>query len=59
VVQLSPTYLVCQKIIEDGKCARCGARPQPVGTMLDTAKGHIIRMFKCECGEQTWASDPK
>jgi hypothetical protein len=28
-----------------------------VNTMLDSAKGRIIRMFNCQCGKQTWASD--
>jgi hypothetical protein len=29
-----------------------------VGTMLDSNKGRIIRMFRCQCGEQTWFSEP-
>lgn len=28
-----------------------------VSTMLDSAKGRIIRVFKCQCGEQARASD--
>jgi hypothetical protein len=23
----------------------------------DSNKGRIVRMFRCQCGEQTWASD--
>jgi hypothetical protein len=29
-----------------------------VGTMLDSNKGRIIRMFRCQCAEQTWSSEP-
>jgi hypothetical protein len=35
----------------------CSAEPKLVGTMLDSNKGRTIRMFKCECGEQTWTSE--
>jgi hypothetical protein len=30
-----------------------------VSSMLDSAKSRVIRMFKCQCGEQSWASDPE
>lgn len=53
----SPTNLTGKKTIEHRRCSRCDAQPKPVGTMLDSAKSRTIRMFKCECGEQTWASD--
>lgn len=43
---------------EPRRCIRCSAEPKLVGTMLDSNKGRIIRMFKCHCGEQTWVSDP-
>lgn len=35
-------------------------RPSPkfVGTMLDSNKGPTIRIFRCQCGEQTWVSEP-
>jgi hypothetical protein len=45
------------KTIEDRTCSRCGAQLELVNTMLDSAKGRIIRMFNCQCGKQTWASD--
>jgi len=41
-----------------GSCTRCGAEPQLVGTMLDSNKGRTIRMFRCQCGEQTWIFEP-
>jgi hypothetical protein len=54
---LSATKLARKITIEGRRCNRCGAQPQLVSTMLDSAKGRIVRMFKCQCGEQTWASD--
>jgi hypothetical protein len=54
---LSATNLARKITIEGGRCKRCGAQPQLVSTMLDSAKGRIVRMFECQCGEQTWASD--
>jgi hypothetical protein len=39
-------------------CIRCGAEPKLVGAMLDSNKGRTIRMFRCQCGEQTWVSEP-
>jgi hypothetical protein len=56
---LSPTNLTGKKTVEGGKCGSCGAQPRLVSTMLDSAKGRIIRMFKCECGQHIWASDPE
>jgi hypothetical protein len=35
-------------------CRLCGEQPKFVYSMLDSRKGHNIRIFKCECGEQTW-----
>jgi hypothetical protein len=43
---------------EPRRCIRCGAEPKLVGTMLDSNKGRTIRMFRCQCGEQTWVSEP-
>jgi hypothetical protein len=53
----STTNLTGKNTIEGRRCNRCGAQPQLVNTMLDSAKGRIIRMFKCQCGEQTSVSD--
>ena len=53
----SKTNLTGKKTIEDRHCSRCDAQPKLVNSMLDLAHGRIIRMFKCQCGEQTWASD--
>jgi formate dehydrogenase maturation protein FdhE len=39
-------------------CIRCGAEPKLVGTMLDSNKGRTIRIFRCQCGEQIWVSEP-
>ncbi len=53
----SSTILTGKKTIEQHRCSRCNAQPRLVSTMLDSAKSRTIRMFKCQCGEQTWASD--
>jgi hypothetical protein len=54
---LSPTNLAGKKTIEDCRCRRCDAHPKLVLAMLDSAKSRTVRMFKCQCGEQSWASD--
>jgi hypothetical protein len=28
-------------------------------TMLNPRNGRTVRMFKCECGEQTWSEDKR
>ena len=38
-------------------CSNCDKKPALVRTMLDSNNGRTVRMFKCECGEQTWAED--
>jgi hypothetical protein len=38
-------------------CGHCGDKPALVLTMLNPANGRRVRMFKCGCGEQTWAED--
>jgi hypothetical protein len=43
---------------EPRRCIRCSAEPKHIGTMLDSNKGRIIRMFRCQCGEQTWVFEP-
>jgi hypothetical protein len=30
------------------RCIRCGEEPKLVGTMLDSNKARIIRMFRCQ-----------
>jgi hypothetical protein len=55
----NPTTLTGRTTVEDRRCTRCGAQPQLIRTMLDSVKGRTIRMFKCDCGERIWASDPK
>jgi hypothetical protein len=41
------------------KCGRCGAQLKLVNAMLDPVKGRVVHMFKCQCGERTWAYDQK
>jgi hypothetical protein len=43
--------------LEPRSCRNCGDEPKLVRTILDSVKGRSVRMFKCKCGEQTWASD--
>lgn len=38
-------------------CGHCGEKTSPVLTMLNPLNGRTVRMFKCECGEQTWSED--
>ena len=40
-------------------CNTCGEKPGLVRTMLDSLSGRTVRMFKCNCGEQTWADDKR
>jgi hypothetical protein len=40
-------------------CHHCGEKPALVRSMLDSLSGRTVRMFKCECGEQTWSEDKK
>jgi hypothetical protein len=35
-------------------CGKCGQRPSKVMTMLNPDSGKTVRMFRCDCGEQTW-----
>ena len=39
------------------QCRDCGETPALLRTMLDPLTGNTVRMFKCECGEQTWSED--
>jgi formate dehydrogenase maturation protein FdhE len=36
-------------------CNACGEKPALIRTMLDSLNGCTVRMYKCNCGEQTWA----
>lgn len=38
-------------------CSQCDKKPAVVRTMLNPHNGRTVRMFKCECGEQTWSED--
>jgi hypothetical protein len=38
-------------------CNHCGRQPVFAAKMLNTQTGGIVRMFKCQCGEQTWTED--
>jgi hypothetical protein len=38
-------------------CGYCDKKPALVRTMLNSHNGRTVRMFKCECGEQTWSED--
>ena len=39
------------------RCPKCVAQPKLIGRMLDPRSGHTVRVFECECGEQTWTDD--
>ena len=38
-------------------CSHCDKKPALVLTMLNPGNGRTVRMFKCECGEQTWSEE--
>jgi hypothetical protein len=40
-----------------GSCTACGNTPAQVMSMLDPLTGQTVRMFKCDCGEQSWSKD--
>jgi hypothetical protein len=40
-------------------CSSCGEQPALALSMLNPQNGRTVRMFKCECGEQTWSEDKK
>jgi hypothetical protein len=38
-------------------CEHCRKKPALILRMLNPKNGFTVRMFKCECGEQTWTED--
>ena len=38
---------------------QCGKKPALALSMLSPKNGRTVRMYKCECGEQTWSEDKK
>ena len=38
-------------------CTACGKKPAQVTSMLNSLTGRTVRIFKCDCGEQTWTED--
>jgi hypothetical protein len=52
--------LIAEKVAEvavdnsSARCRLCGQRLEHVAAMVDSATGHLVQMFKCECGERTW-----
>lgn len=40
-------------------CHLCGKKLAMVRSMLDSLSGRTVRMFRCECGEQTWSQDKR
>jgi hypothetical protein len=58
MINLSANELTVAEGDAARRCARCSEQLRLVGTILDSRKGRTIRMFRCQCGEQTWISDP-
>ena len=46
-----------EKNVLDVRCRRCGTQPKLIERMLDAQRDHTVRLFKCECGEQTWTDE--
>jgi hypothetical protein len=44
---------IVEEIAEARRCPHCDAAARFVGRMLDSVKGRTIRIFRCDCGEQT------
>ena len=40
-------------------CSNCDKKPTLLRSMLNPQTGGTVRMFKCDCGEQTWSEDKK
>jgi hypothetical protein len=38
-------------------CSHCGQQPALVRSMLDPRRGRTVRIFICQCGEQTWREE--
>jgi hypothetical protein len=38
-------------------CSHCGDKPKLLRKMLNPQNGRTVRMFKCDCGEQSWSED--
>ena len=38
-------------------CGYCAKKPVLLRSMLNPQTGGTLRIFKCECGEQTWLED--
>jgi hypothetical protein len=41
------------------RCGACGGKLKQALSMLNPRNGLTVRMFKCECGEQSWSEDKK
>ena len=38
------------------RCGRCGIQPKLIHRILNPRTGDTLRMYKCDCGEQTWTT---
>jgi hypothetical protein len=38
-------------------CGHCREKPSLMMTMLNPRSGRTVRVYKCDCGEQTWTED--
>jgi hypothetical protein len=38
-------------------CSYCREQPSLVLRMLNPRNGQTVRMYRCDCGEQTWTED--
>jgi hypothetical protein len=54
---ISLTKLAGPNVAEERWCNHCGAKPPLALKMLDPVKGHLIHIFRCECGQEIWCSD--
>jgi len=40
------------------RCKRCSALTRLAHKILNARTGGTLRMYKCQCGEQTWGEFP-
>ena len=52
----SSDKFIGKKTIEDRRC-QCSAQPKLAHKMMDPKRGLTVRMFRCDCGVQSWTED--
>lgn len=56
---LNKAQAEARKESDEGLCRQCDAVPRLVHKILNVRTGGSLRMYKCECGQQTWIDQPE